>query len=64
MSDLNLVFFDVTPLPGFYDLITPAMSLSHVIQSLEDEEKGPLVVATGGRLGWDVKEKEKKSKGD
>ncbi|CAG7909693.1 23.5 kDa heat shock protein, mitochondrial-like [Brassica rapa] len=43
---------------GFYDLITPAMSLSHVIQSLEDEEEGPLVVATGGRLGWDVKDKE------
>ncbi|KAG2299027.1 hypothetical protein Bca4012_010591 [Brassica carinata] len=41
---------------GFYDLITPAMSLNHVVKPLEDE--APMVVATGGRLGWDVKEKE------
>lgn len=42
--------------PGYYEPITPAMSLSYVVQSEEDE--GPMVVATGGRLGWDVKEKE------
>ncbi|KAJ0267316.1 Alpha crystallin/Hsp20 domain-containing protein [Hirschfeldia incana] len=40
---------------GFYDPITPAMSLNHVVRPLKDE--GPLVVATAGRLGWVVTEK-------
>lgn len=42
---------------GLYGPITPAMSLNHVVKPLKDE--AALVVATtGGRIGWDVKEKE------
>lgn len=50
------VFF-VYVTPGFYEPITPAMSLNHVVIPLEKDETA-MVVATGGRLGWDVKEKE------